>query len=192
MNWLNTSTGRTPAYKFDEQGEFQLWEPSDPGYNADNRFRNSRAFYFLPSRDEWHKAAYYDPMTDRYFDYPTGSDTVPDGIDFVGDPDFEAVFFDGGANSDPNDITDVGLSSPFGTAGQGGNVREWEESAFVRTNALPEAERNASGGTWVTPSNVWQLSIGESGLTRASKGILSVLESLVFQNPLPESSHWQV
>jgi len=152
VNWLNTSTGRAPAYKFDDgpggSGKFQLWEPSDPGYNANNLFRNRRAFYFLPSIDEWHKAAYYDPTSDRYFDYPTGSDSVPDGIDFIGDTNFEAVFFDGAANDGPNDIDDVGLLSPFGTAGQGGNVAEWEETTFGRENNNPHASRAYRGGGW--------------------------------------------
>ena len=33
VNWLNTSTGALPAYKFDDIGEFQLWEPTDAGYD---------------------------------------------------------------------------------------------------------------------------------------------------------------
>ncbi len=155
VNWLNTTKGVSPAYKFDDQGEFQLWEETDPGFDEDNLFRNARAFYFLPSIDEWHKAAYYDPINDRYFDYPTGSDDVPDGIDFPGDTEFDAVFFDGAGNpgpsntnSAPNDITDVGLLSPFGTAGQGGNVAEWEETTFGRENNSPHASRAYRGGGW--------------------------------------------
>jgi hypothetical protein len=49
VNWLNTSTGSTPAYKFDAGGAFQLWQPSDPGYDPTNLYRNKRAKYFLPS-----------------------------------------------------------------------------------------------------------------------------------------------
>src|SRR5690349_21624657 len=58
VNWLNTSTGSVPAYKFDAGGNFQLWQPLDPGYDATNLYRNKLATYFLPSVDEWHKAAY--------------------------------------------------------------------------------------------------------------------------------------
>ena len=86
VNWLNTSTGTVPAYKFDAGGNFQFWQPTDPGYDANNLYRNRLAKYFLPSVNEWHKAAYYDPVAGVYYDYPTGSDSVPDGIDFVGDP----------------------------------------------------------------------------------------------------------
>jgi len=84
--------------------------------------------------DEWYKAAYYDP-SGVYYDYPTGSDSVPDGIDFAGDPNFDvAVFVGSGFDEQPNDITDVGVLSPYGTAGQGGNVMEWEETEFDLVN----------------------------------------------------------
>ena len=32
---------------------------------------------FLPSENEWYKAAYYDPVRAGYFDYPTGTDIAP-------------------------------------------------------------------------------------------------------------------
>lgn len=149
VNWLNTSTGHTPAYKFDSVGDFQLWNPGDDGYDANNRFRNRLAKYFLPSAQEWYKAAYYDPVAEVYYDYPTGSDDLPDGIDFAGDPDFEAVYNDGGQSLDPNDVTNVGVLSPFGTAGQGGNVFEWEETDFDLVNDSPTADRGGRGGDYV-------------------------------------------
>jgi hypothetical protein len=158
VNWLNTSKRYSPAYKFDVTDNFQLWEPSDVGYDPNNRYRNRHAFYFLPSIHEWHKAAYYDPAAGIYYDYPTGSDNVPDGIDFVGDPDFEAVFNDGGNNAGPNDITNVGVLSAFGTVGQGGNVWEWEETAFDRINDQANEQRRIPGGSWGTGHTVMHAS----------------------------------
>jgi hypothetical protein len=154
VNWLNTSTGSVPAYKFDASGNFQLWAPIDPGYEVDNLYRNKQAMYFLPSLNEWHKAAYYDPVADVYYDYPTGSDTVPDGIDFVADPIFDAIFFEGGLNPEPNSINNVGRLSPFGTAGQGGNVAEWLETGFDRTNSTETEPRIRAGGSWVDISTL--------------------------------------
>ncbi len=154
VNWLNTSTGNVPAYKFDINGNFQLWQPLDPGYDSGNLYRNTLARYFLPSLNEWHKAAYYDPVAGVYYDYPTGSDSIPDGIDFVGDPNFDAVFFDGGANPEPNIITNVGVFTPFGTTGQGGNVREWEETAFDRINDEANEQRRTPGGSRNDSSNL--------------------------------------
>jgi hypothetical protein len=162
VNWLNTSTGSTPAYKFAIQpGEpgyntFQdilLWDPGDPGYDPNNLYRNSKARYFLPSAHEWYKAAYYNPTSGVYYNYPTGSDSVPDGIDFAGDPNFDAVFYDGDFNAQPNDITNVGLLSPYGTAGQGGNVYEWEESSFDLLNNSSSSRRGYRGGNWINGSD---------------------------------------
>jgi formylglycine-generating enzyme required for sulfatase activity len=154
VNWLNISTGYVPAYKFDASGNSQLWQSTDPGYDASNLYRNKLARYFLPSVNEWHKAAYYDPVAGVYYDYPTGSDTVPDGIDFVGDPNFDAVFYDGASNSGPNDIMNVGLLSPYGTFGQGGNVAEWHETAFDQVNNFPSEQRTQQGGAWGSLANV--------------------------------------
>jgi len=53
-------------------------------YNAANPFRNSNAYYFLPSEDEWYKAAYYDPNANGgaggYWNYATGSDSAPTAV----------------------------------------------------------------------------------------------------------------
>jgi hypothetical protein len=156
VNWLNASTGSMPAYKFALQpgeagyignAEIQLWSPSDAGYNPNNLYRNRLARYFLPSVDEWDKAAYFDPTSVVYYDYPSGSNGVPDGIDFAGDPNFDAVFFDGGLNPHPNDVTNVGLLSPYGTAGQGGNVLEWEETEYDLMNDSSSSIRGVRGGS---------------------------------------------
>jgi formylglycine-generating enzyme required for sulfatase activity len=143
VNWLNMSTGHSPAYKFNGSA-FELWQLGDAGYDAANPFRNSQTFYFLPSTDEWYKAAYYDPTAGVYYDYPTGSDSAPDGIDFAGDTSFDAVFLHG----DPNDISDVGVLSPYRTAGQGGNVWEWEETELDLVNDSGSSFRARRGGYW--------------------------------------------
>ena len=62
VNWLNASSGSVAAYKFTTSGvndNIALWASGDAGYNAANPFRNSNAKYFLPSENEWYKAAYY-------------------------------------------------------------------------------------------------------------------------------------
>jgi formylglycine-generating enzyme required for sulfatase activity len=148
VNWLNMSAGSTPAYNFNPFTGFQPWLPGNRGYDPNNPYRNRLARYFLPSIDEWHKAAYYDPVAGHHWDYPTGSDDIPDGIDSVGDTDFEAVFNAGGNQLGPNEITNVGIPSPYGTFGQGGNVYEWDETAFDRVNSVPDEQRRVSGGSW--------------------------------------------
>ena len=113
VNWLNTSSGYSPAYKFDAAGNFQVWQPSDPGYVPGSMFRNSLAKYVLPSVDEWYKAAYYDPTTGVYNLYPTGSNTAPTPV-ASGTAQGTAVY----RQIAPADITQAGGFSPYGTMGE--------------------------------------------------------------------------
>lgn len=147
VNWLNTSTGSLPAYNFDPNGDFQLWEAGDAGFDPTNPFRNTQARYFLPSADEWYKAAFYDPVTDQWFDFPNGSDTAPLPVASGTDPN-TAVWnqpFDQG----PADVMLAGGPSPFGTVGQAGNVLEWDETELDLVNGEPQGLRGARGGTWI-------------------------------------------
>ena len=155
INWLNTSNGFSPAYKFavqpggggyDANANILLWQSGDAGYNAANPFRNDLAHYFLPSVDEWYKAAYYNPSTSTYYDYPTGSDTAPTAVasgTAAGTAVYYRNFFTG-----PADITLAGGLSPFGTMGQGGNVYEWEETEWDLTNTGGASDRGLRGGDW--------------------------------------------
>ena len=113
--------------------------------------RTAGAKWFIPTEDEWYKAAYHqnDGDTGNYFDYPTSSDTSPgyviDGGNLSGtgnpfteggtDPGNYATYDgDGGTNGigSPYYRTKVGewenSASPYGTFDQGGNVREWTEA----------------------------------------------------------------
>ena len=143
VNWLNTSTGNTPAYKFDSQGDFQLWQPSDPGYDPANLFRNSQAKYFLPSADEWHKAAYYDPVNDHYWLYPYGSNDPPIPVASGTDPGTAVYNQDG-----PADVQLAGGQSPFGVVGMAGNAAEFEETTRDLLNDNLLANRGVNGGWW--------------------------------------------
>ena len=161
VNWLNTSTGSAPAYKFatqpgqagyDANAFIQLWTPGDTGYNQNNLYRNSQARYVLPSDDEWYKAAYYDPTSGNYFDFPTGSNVAPTAV-ASGTAAGTAVY-DG--QSGPADITLAGGLSPYGTMAQGGNAYEFEETDFDLVNDLVEgpnySSRGLRGGSWFNPS----------------------------------------
>lgn len=145
VNWLNTSLGSMPAYKFDANGNFQLWMPGDVGYNPANLFRNSQARYFLPGVDEWYKAAFYDPHSNTWFDFPNGSDIPPIPVVSGTDPN-TAVF---GGVGGPADTMLAGGPSPFGTVGQAGNVWEWDESAFDLNSDNPSEVRGVRGFGWL-------------------------------------------
>lgn len=146
VNWMNASAGFLPAYKFDANDTFQLWQPSDVGYDAANPFRNSQTHFFLPNANEWYKAAYYDPIGGQYFNYPTGSDTLPTAV-ASGTAAGTAVI-DQPLSQGPADITHAGGLSPYGVMGLGGNVFEWEETEFDLVNNSRFGGRGVRGDDW--------------------------------------------
>ena len=149
VNWLNTSTGGTEAYQFTTSGvndNIALWTSGDAGFDASNPFRNSLATYVLPSMDEWYKAAYYDPVSMTYFDYPSSDGSNPTAV-ASGTGDKTAVY-DQTFATGPADITQAGGLSPFGIMGLGGNVYEWEETTLDLTNGLGSSSRGVRGGDW--------------------------------------------
>jgi hypothetical protein len=157
VNWLNTSKGYSAAYKFTTGGfndNIALWTISDAGYDAANPFRNANAHYYLPSEDEWYKAAYYDPNANGglggYWNYATGSDSAPTAV-ASGTTSGTAVYGQAFATG-PADITNAGGLSPYGTMAQNGNVYEWGESGFTALNDSVGGERVGRGGYWNDPS----------------------------------------
>jgi formylglycine-generating enzyme required for sulfatase activity len=161
VNWLNTSTGHSPAYNF-RGTEFQLWSSAEAWQlGGENLYRHKDAYYFLPSVDEWYKAAYYDPKAGIYYDYPTGSNTAPTAV-ASGTAANTAIYGLSPSDDVPADITLAGGLSPYGTMGQGGNVAELEETEFDLVNDLVNAfdpnfepPVGIRGGTWFDiPNNL--------------------------------------
>ena len=145
VNWLNTSRGFMPAYKFDLNGNFQVWSLGDAGYDAGNPYRNSLTKYFLPSCNEWYKAAYGSPAS-IWYDYPTGSNTPPTGVSQGSVPN--TVVYKQARSSGPADITNSGGLSAWGTMGQGGNAFEWNETAYDGVNDTAGENVEMRGGEW--------------------------------------------
>ena len=97
--------------------------------------------YYIPTEDEWYKVAYYDGDNGVYYDYPTGTDSVPSN-DLVEptDPGNNVTFYIGGGDytiGSPHYRTEVGAhensESPYATFDQGGNVWEWNETILHGT-----------------------------------------------------------
>ncbi len=114
--------------------------------------RNPNAIWWLPSEDEWYKAAYHanDGATGNYWDYPTGTNSTPSNKLIEPDPGNNANFSQGGTTTiaDPFPTTLVGefenSGSPYGTFDQGGNLWEWNDSA------IDDSSRGVRGGNWGT------------------------------------------
>ena len=183
VNWLNTSTGGVPAYKFDAQGNFQLWAPGDPGYDPGNLFRNAQARYFLPSADEWYKAAFYDPVAGIYWDYPNGSDSPPLPVASGTAPN-TAVWNTG---ADPADITQAGGPSPMGTIAQAGNVWEWQESEFDLLNDSTNSTRSLRGSDNVLTHTSLALSSSYMAQALPSRSLDNVGFRIASQVPEPDA-----
>jgi formylglycine-generating enzyme required for sulfatase activity len=103
--------------------------------------RKASANWVIPSEDEWYKAAYHDKsagLAASYFDYPTGTNSVPSNVLTSPDPGNNANFWQGlglPTIGSPYWRTEAGAftnsASPYGTFDQGGNVEEWNETAFT-------------------------------------------------------------
>lgn len=150
VNWLNTSTGHHKAYDLTFSGIWNMaaWSSGEAWQTGgQNLFRHKDAFYFLPSEDEWFKAAYHknDGATANYWDYPTGSNNIPTAI--ISGTGAGTALYDNTPIS-PADVDQDGGLSPYGTRGQGGNVFEWVESAFDGVNNLSNESRPIRGGAW--------------------------------------------
>ncbi len=152
VNWMNTSTGHQAAYKLNSQANLlTLWSsPEAWQAGGENLYRHKDAVYFLPSENEWYKAAYHknDGVTANYWDYATASNTIPTAVP-SGTAAGTAVFYNGiNAYSSPANVSAVGGASSYGTRGQNGNVDEMMESAFAAPNDLPGENRTYRGGYW--------------------------------------------
>ena len=149
VNFLNTSSGKTAAYDLtfsNSQWSMALWS-SEQAWTAGgtNLYRNKNAFYFLPSDNEWYKAAYYNAAGTNYFLYPTASSSVPTAV-ASGTNAGSAVY--NAVASVPAVVDSAGGLSPYGTMGQGGNIFEWNESAFDGSNSSSSEGRAIRGGYW--------------------------------------------
>ncbi|MEM8864282.1 MAG: SUMF1/EgtB/PvdO family nonheme iron enzyme [Planctomycetota bacterium] len=183
VNWLNTSAGFAPAYKFDASGTFQLWESGDAGYDPNNLFRNTNTNYVLPTLDEWYKAAYYDPVAADYVEFATGSNQEPIAVPNGTDPN-TAVFGSFLGLTGPAEVTLAGGEGLFGTVGQSGNIAEWVETAGVGINDDPIEARSLRGGAWdASPSSVSRDG-GGTGIPEAASSNLGFrIASLIVPEP---------
>jgi formylglycine-generating enzyme required for sulfatase activity len=113
--------------------------------NGINETRAIGASYFIPSEDEWYKAAYYQPAdqggdADGYWLFPTRSNSAPtmataDAVGNVNNPGANVANYNYGADWNGQDgnfttVGSAGSASFYGTFDQGGNVWEFNETVI--------------------------------------------------------------
>ena len=112
---------------------------------------NIGAQVYIPTENEWYKAAYYNAATTSYSLYPNGQDTIT-----TADANY------GGAVGSTTDVGSyTGDGSSYGTFDQGGNVWEWNDAVIsgssrgVRGGSFNNNENSlrASGRVNFDPSN---------------------------------------
>ena len=145
VNGLNIMKGATEAYNFDLNGDLKPWDSSSAGFNASNPYRNSLAKFFLPSSNEFYKAAFGSP-DGSWYDYATGSDAIPFAVISGTDPN-TAVYNN---RVGPADVMNAGGLSAWGTMAQSGNVWEITESAIDGFNDSGRERKEMRGGAWST------------------------------------------
>jgi formylglycine-generating enzyme required for sulfatase activity len=170
-NWLNTSTGHQAAYNltqiapdiFGNTWSMAVWSSGDAWQaGGENLYRHKDAYYFLPSEDEWYKAAYHknDGVTANYWDYATGSNDSPAQLLAGGTTPGFAVY--GRPSGPPENVDNDGGLSPYGTRGQNGNILEWVESAFDGVNDSVSELRPVRGGFWQSGEHALRSSFRDS------------------------------
>ena len=116
--------------------------------------RNAGARFFIPTEDEWYKAAYHGQaagLAASYFNYPTGTNAVPgrDMTEATNSGNNANYYLGGYLIGNPYYRTVAGefelSDSPYGTFDQGGNVSEWNETAVVTS-----LSRGLRGGSFLT------------------------------------------
>ncbi|MBV2350221.1 formylglycine-generating enzyme family protein [Synechococcus sp. HK05] len=160
-NWMSNGQPSGPQNnKTTENGAYNLKQNKSqaPERNTINPNTGQAPFFFIPTEDQWYKAAYFSPElngTGGYYLYATQSNTSPTSTPSTGGSN-EAnlannfiLYTTQSKVYDPltNYLTDVGTFSQsrsfYGTTDQAGLVYEWND-----LNATTSPLRGLRGGYW--------------------------------------------
>lgn len=141
---IGTTEGTSCKGAYDTSDFEDVRTGNKPVYETFGK-RNNGALFWIPSEDEWYKAAYFDPMkvgNRKYHDYPTRTSDAPTlaQANYMVDNHFSvgAPFYLAPVDSFQN------ASSYYETLQQGGNV--WEYTEDWQYGQV--GSRGLRGGSW--------------------------------------------
>ncbi len=168
VNYLNTSTGHQPAYRFmgtQGSGYYMLstWGTAEAD-GGTNRFRHKDAMYYLPTENEWVKAAYWNGT--ELQTHATKLDDSPHQGDGVSGTGWN--YYDNGYASNSVGPWAVGSGSEElnGTYDMMGNVWEKLESPSSEPVYRTTSNRGLRGGSYyLNASQTNNLTYSDRGYT---------------------------
>ncbi|MGB2265597.1 MAG: SUMF1/EgtB/PvdO family nonheme iron enzyme, partial [Akkermansiaceae bacterium] len=169
-NWLTSGDALSGAYQFSDATTFT-------GVDRATALTTYGTIYVLPSEDEWYKAAYFKSDGSGYTTYATGNTHPASGTD-ANYNNFNFSPWNVGSGSIENN----------GTYDMGGNVWEWNESAFAGGEPAGGESRVLRGGDWESDSFELQSSKRSSDIPVSESWEIGFRVASVSLSVVPEPS----
>jgi formylglycine-generating enzyme required for sulfatase activity len=160
VNWLNNGTpSGTAATASMEIGAYTLNSATSGNIVA----RNANAQVFLPSVNEWYKAAYYTGSNSTYTLYPTNSNAAPtasvSNVTLTNAANYNSVM-----SSARNVGSFVNTTSAYGLFDMLGNVTEMTDN----TGRATSTSMRLMGGPWTASTSNWTAKTAASNFLGSS------------------------
>ena len=134
VSWFDAARFANSMMNGQENGDTETGAYTLNGATSGIILANAGAQVYIPTENEWYKAAYYNAATSTYSLYPNGQNTIT-----AADANY------GHAVGSTTDVGSYGDdASYYGTFDQGGNVFEWNDAV----SGVSGTGRGSLGGSW--------------------------------------------